>query len=189
MQAPVWSGSDADDAHVFGLGLLGWMLETLDENRRDQAPGALLWLTGWESATCAVVAGLISRAHRASAQRTPGQLATVLDALDVAAGYKRARAATCPGREASPAELCGTCEWRLTRADEYDALRTRLPGRPAVSALRPALAGQDVRGPAAGPVRRAGPVCRARRARRHGLPGLAQVRPGRQSGRRTLTYR
>ena len=103
MQAPMWFGSDADDAHVFALGLVGWMLETLDENRRDQALGVLLWLTGWESATCAVVAGLTSRAHRASAQLTPGQLATVLDALDVAACYKRTRAATCPAvRPARP---------------------------------------------------------------------------------------
>jgi SAM-dependent methyltransferase len=41
MQAPMWLGGDADDAHAFALGLLGWMLEGLDENRRDQALGAL----------------------------------------------------------------------------------------------------------------------------------------------------
>jgi SAM-dependent methyltransferase len=41
MQAPMWFGCDADDAHAFALGLLGWMLEGLDENRRDQALGAL----------------------------------------------------------------------------------------------------------------------------------------------------
>jgi hypothetical protein len=46
------------------------------------------------------------------------RVATVLDALDVAAEYKRDRAATCADCEASPAELCGTCDWRLARADE-----------------------------------------------------------------------
>jgi SAM-dependent methyltransferase len=41
MQAPMWFGSDADDAHAFALGLLGWMLEALDEDRHAQAVGAL----------------------------------------------------------------------------------------------------------------------------------------------------
>jgi hypothetical protein len=59
---------------------------------------------------------------------TDAQRDTVLDALDVAADYKRDRAATCPDCEASPAELCGTCEWRLAHADEYDALAETLRG-------------------------------------------------------------
>jgi hypothetical protein len=58
------------------------------------------------------------------------QLGTVLDALDVAADYKRDRAAGCPDCDASPAELCGTCEWRLARADEYDALAEALRSQP-----------------------------------------------------------
>lgn len=41
MQAPMWFGADADDAHAFALGLLGWMLEGLDEDRRPQALAAL----------------------------------------------------------------------------------------------------------------------------------------------------
>ena len=57
---------------------------------------------------------------------TPAQVATVLDALDVAADAKRDRAANCPDCEASPAELCGTCEWRLARAEGYDALAEAL---------------------------------------------------------------
>src|SRR6201987_3715385 len=32
MQAPMWFGVDADDAHGFALGLLGWMLGGLDED-------------------------------------------------------------------------------------------------------------------------------------------------------------
>lgn len=96
----------------------------------------LLWLVGWEPSTCAVIAGLISRA----AALSPAQLATVLDALEVAAEYKRDRAANCPDCEASPAELCGTCEWRLARAEEYDALAEALRaphrGRAAACAER-----------------------------------------------------
>lgn len=86
----------------------------------------LLWLAGWEPQTCAVVAGLITRA----ATLTHGQLGTILDALAVAAEYKRDRAAGCPDCEASPAALCGTCEWRLARADEYDTLAETLRRQP-----------------------------------------------------------
>jgi hypothetical protein len=83
----------------------------------------LVWLTTWEPATCAVIVGLITRARAARPPAlTPAQAATVLDALDVAADYKRDRAATCPDCDASPAELCGTCEHRLARAEEYDVL-------------------------------------------------------------------
>jgi hypothetical protein len=57
------------------------------------------------------------------------QLATVLDALDMAADYKRDRAATCPDCEAHPAGLCDTCEYRLAAADEYDALAKTLRGQ------------------------------------------------------------
>jgi SAM-dependent methyltransferase len=42
VQAPMWFGADADDAHGFALGLLGWMLEGLDEDRRARALDALL---------------------------------------------------------------------------------------------------------------------------------------------------
>jgi SAM-dependent methyltransferase len=41
MQAPIWFGADTDDANEFALGLLGWMLEGLDEDRHAQALGAL----------------------------------------------------------------------------------------------------------------------------------------------------
>jgi hypothetical protein len=84
----------------------------------------LLWLAGWEPQMCAVVAGLVTRA--AAARLTEAQRSTVLDALEVAAESKRDRAATCPDCETSPAELCGTCEWRLARAEAYDALAETL---------------------------------------------------------------
>ena len=57
---------------------------------------------------------------------TRDEVAVVLDALDVAADYKRDRTATCPDCDAAPADLCGTCEWRLAAADGYDALAARL---------------------------------------------------------------
>jgi SAM-dependent methyltransferase len=41
IQTPMWLGANADDAHAFALGLLGWMLEGLDADRRAQALGAL----------------------------------------------------------------------------------------------------------------------------------------------------
>ena len=37
----MWFGTDADDAHQFVLGLLGWMLEDLDDNGRALALDAL----------------------------------------------------------------------------------------------------------------------------------------------------
>jgi SAM-dependent methyltransferase len=38
---PMWFGSDPDDAHRFVLGLMGWMLDGLDDTGRDRALGAL----------------------------------------------------------------------------------------------------------------------------------------------------
>ncbi len=39
--AGMWFGTDADDAHPFVLGLMGWMLEGLDDTGRDRAVTAL----------------------------------------------------------------------------------------------------------------------------------------------------
>jgi hypothetical protein len=33
----MWFGTDAKDAHRFVLGLMGWMLRGIDDNRRGQA--------------------------------------------------------------------------------------------------------------------------------------------------------
>ena len=88
----------------------------------------LIWLSGWEPQICAVVAGLVTRAAAGRTGLAPAQLATVLDALDVAADYKRDRAAVCGDCDASPADLCDTCAWRLRMADEYDALAAELIG-------------------------------------------------------------
>ena len=84
----------------------------------------LMWLAGWEQQRCVVVVGLVTRA--AAGRLTEAQRSTVLDALDVAADTKRDRAANCPDCKASPARLCSTCEWRLARAEAYDALAETL---------------------------------------------------------------
>jgi hypothetical protein len=97
----------------------------------------LLWLSGWEPQTCAVIAGLISRAHDAGCARvadagavtlTAEQLATVLGALADAQGYRMREAdAFCGDCDTSPAGAC----WRhlndLDAAQEYHALAARLP--------------------------------------------------------------
>jgi hypothetical protein len=76
----------------------------------------LLWLSGWEPQTCAVIAGLISRAHDAEAARagtgvtlTAEQVTTVLAALaDAQAHRMREADEFCADCETSPAGAC----WR-----------------------------------------------------------------------------
>lgn len=63
-----------------------------------------------------------------SAYLTPGDLSVVLDALDVAGDELRCRAGICNDCDVTPAGLCATCESRMDRADEYDALAARLGG-------------------------------------------------------------
>ena len=41
LRQPMWFGSDADNAHAFVLGLLGWMLQGFDDAGRDRALGDL----------------------------------------------------------------------------------------------------------------------------------------------------
>jgi SAM-dependent methyltransferase len=41
LDAPMWFGSDPDDAHRFVTGLLGWMLNGLDQTGRERAHDAL----------------------------------------------------------------------------------------------------------------------------------------------------
>lgn len=41
LHGPMWFGSDPDDAHRFVLGLLGWMLDGLDDTGRERALDAL----------------------------------------------------------------------------------------------------------------------------------------------------
>jgi hypothetical protein len=38
---PMWFGADPDDSYAFVLGLMGWMLEGLDQGERHEAVGRL----------------------------------------------------------------------------------------------------------------------------------------------------
>jgi hypothetical protein len=64
-----------------------------------------------------------------TAPLTAAQLSTVLDALDVAADYRRDRVETCTDCPGRPEGLCHTCAWRLDLADGYDALARELGGQ------------------------------------------------------------
>ncbi len=89
-----------------------------------------------------------------------------------------------------PCRSAGRRCWRARRRTSGGPRRSGLDERgqlvtvPLMWNSRPGLArcpgGQDVRRPAAGPVRGAGPVREAVRVRLQGLPGLAQVRAGRR---------
>jgi hypothetical protein len=100
----------------------GVQLGTYDEQ-------ILVWLAGWEPWVVAVIAGLISRARQASAP-DEASLRLILDALYVAADYKRDVAANCGECDARPEGLCPACESRLDTAEAYDQLAERLRGRP-----------------------------------------------------------
>ena len=85
------------------------------------------WLAGYEDAMCAVVAGLITRAHAAGGGLTAEGRRTVLDALSVAAEHKKDLAANC-GDCGGYDRACPTCESRLGTAAAYDALAGKLAG-------------------------------------------------------------
>jgi hypothetical protein len=64
-----------------------------------------------------------------AAALTAADLATVLDALAVAAEYRRYRPSlTCEACTVHPADLCEACATDLDRADEYDQLAGRIGG-------------------------------------------------------------
>ena len=56
--------------------------------------------------------------------------ATVLDALDTASECLRDIAANCPDCDASPADLCDSCDSRLARAAGFDRLAETLRRQP-----------------------------------------------------------
>jgi hypothetical protein len=140
---PFESEADARSASLYhveggpdsGLSISKANLADLEAATSGLALGAydrriLSWLAGSEPATVAVVCGLVRRAkHAAGVAIRPAELAIVLDALDVAADYKRDRADTCSECNADPADLCATCDWRLHLASEYDSLAEQLRGR------------------------------------------------------------
>jgi hypothetical protein len=105
------------------------------------------WLSGWEPGTCAVIAGLISRAHLAgrcgqAAGTEPhgtdlagnsgllaGKVAVVLAALVDAAELICEQAAWCWECEVAPSALCSVHEEALARAEDFDRLAVLLRGQ------------------------------------------------------------
>jgi hypothetical protein len=99
------------------------------------------WLAGWEPGTCAVIAGLISRAYAAgrcgqaagSGARGPGlsvgKAAVVLAALSDATELICEQAAWCWECSVAPSALCGVHEEALARAEDYDRLAGLLRGQ------------------------------------------------------------
>jgi hypothetical protein len=105
------------------------------------------WLAGWEPETCAVIAGLISRAYAAgrcgqaagSGARgadlvggsglSAGKAATVLAALADATELICEQAAWCWECAVAPSALCGVHEEALARAEDYDRLAGLLRGQ------------------------------------------------------------
>ena len=55
--AGMWFGTDADDAHRFVLGLMGWMLQGLDDNGRARAVGGLRTTMAAHETSAGVVFG------------------------------------------------------------------------------------------------------------------------------------
>ncbi len=77
----------------------------------------------------------LDQRHRGAGDVPPGvtldqdQAATVLDALDFAAEYRRYRASlTCQTCATHPAELCEDHAADLDRAEEYDRLAGQIGG-------------------------------------------------------------
>ena len=102
----------------------------------------LAWLAKWEPTTCAVIAGLISRAHapeldeargaplRPAATLNEAQLATVLAALGDALAHRKDRAGGyCAACEREYGGLCYDHASDETAADDYDALARELGGQ------------------------------------------------------------
>jgi hypothetical protein len=89
----------------------------------------LVWLTGWEPATCAVIAGLITRAGQTPAL-TDAQRATVLIALADTETYVTERAAAwCDACESAPEGACHEHVDDLDQTDRYRQLAREIGGQ------------------------------------------------------------
>ena len=104
------------------------------------------WLAGWEPGTCAVIAGLVSRAYAAgrcglgagaeprgadlagNSGLSAGKAAIVLAALVDAVELICEQAEWCWECEVAPSALCGVHEDALARAEDYDRLAGLLRG-------------------------------------------------------------
>jgi hypothetical protein len=118
-----WTDKKHGTVHaIVDLGLVEIVFDSADEAR--QVAARCLKAAGAIDSLAGVVT------EKPAAALTPGQIRTVLSALDVAADAKRDAADVCPDCDTRPdGALCGTCEWRLAVADEYDALAEKLRER------------------------------------------------------------
>jgi SAM-dependent methyltransferase len=66
LEAPMWFGDDADDAHLFLTGMLGWMLEGLDETGRRRASDDLRTTLAAHASSDGVVFGSAAWVIRAA---------------------------------------------------------------------------------------------------------------------------
>lgn len=82
----------------------------------------LTWLSGYEPQTCAVIAGLITRASPHAAP-WDGDRKTALLAPTVAVGSQRDSAASCAD---CTALTCANCQQLLTAAAQFDATARRV---------------------------------------------------------------
>jgi hypothetical protein len=74
---------------------------------------------------------VLLRLHHGAVILTADEARSVVAALETAAEANRNAADVCNDCDAEPAgSLCTTCEYRLTVADEWDALRERIGGQP-----------------------------------------------------------
>jgi hypothetical protein len=87
----------------------------------------LVWLAGYEPSTCAVIAGLITRAHAGAP--TEAQRGTVLLALKDAAKWRdHLGAADCGDCTHAPTGLCDRHLEDLDAADDYRRVLAELGG-------------------------------------------------------------
>jgi hypothetical protein len=139
---PLWAAWDADP----GAGkmapqlrqFLGQTLEAASVEMGRYDDRIADWLAIWEPATVAVVAGWVIRARRAELQEaraavlsgvaalTPEQLRTVLFALYEASEARRDAAENCAECGAGSHDVCGTCQNRLSIADDMQAVAESL---------------------------------------------------------------
>jgi len=98
----------------------------------------ITWLAESEPQACAVIAGLITRAHQAGgrpvstpapAALAPADALLVIQSLDMAGDWRRYLCEVC---ESCPGGSCPVCRKGLAAAEAYDALRERMVanGRP-----------------------------------------------------------
>ena len=132
----VYAAFDADPGpgkmHPHNLAILAGACEAAGVGLGAYDQRILAWLAEWEPQTCAVIAGLITRAAPASLSPTvlagnydltAAEQRTILAALDDTAEHKHDLAASCPD---CADQTCTTCEARLRTARDCEAVSAQI---------------------------------------------------------------